>query len=192
MSCRACEDDPIQGTYFRWRNANIEIVGCKGHVKEVIDALRAAHADAEAEGEQPGLRPPVLAFAWLMEQTLRKHDSDKDGWHEADWGWLLGRLQEETLELREALTLGRSPVEIGREAADIANFAMMIADNCLALKTTLSAAPRSEVSREELAIVLLNSIFLSTTRCADNGADALLAEFDIYLKGGDDASEIAN
>ena len=45
MSCDRCENNPIRGVYFRWKNANIEIVGCTDHIKEVMDALRAALAE---------------------------------------------------------------------------------------------------------------------------------------------------
>lgn len=42
--------------------------------------------------------------------------------------YFMVRLQEETLELAIALHKGSGP-DIRREAADVANFAMMIADN---------------------------------------------------------------
>ncbi len=53
--------------------------------------------------------------------------------HKAHWGTeantrLLRRLREEVDELRDALIDGH-PREIIRECADVANFAMMIADN---------------------------------------------------------------
>jgi NTP pyrophosphatase (non-canonical NTP hydrolase) len=44
--------------------------------------------------------------------------------------WLLNRLRQETGELSRAIKRGNA-TEIAREAADVSNFAMMIADNAL-------------------------------------------------------------
>ena len=75
------------------------------------------------------LRPEVLAFAQLMEAKLRAHDADRGatGWKTATpwdlWRWL----EREVGELRLADRNG-DLAAIGREAADVANFAMMLAD----------------------------------------------------------------
>lgn len=89
------------------------------------------------EVEAPDLRPCVLAFAILMEQQLRANDH-KSGWGSDTPTSLLGRVYDEALELHDAIA-GRSlgnvaAGDVGKEAADIANFAMMIADVCGALK----------------------------------------------------------
>lgn len=85
-------------------------------------------------------------FVVLMRAKLRENE------HKGDWDgcttkWLLGRLHEETDELVIALSriklerLERGGVssataeEVAREAADIANFAMMIADVVGGLET---------------------------------------------------------
>lgn len=39
MSCQKCEDEPIYGAYYRWKNANIEIVACREHWLEVREVL---------------------------------------------------------------------------------------------------------------------------------------------------------
>lgn len=39
MSCKKCDNEPITGAFYRWRNANIEIVACEEHLKEVSNAL---------------------------------------------------------------------------------------------------------------------------------------------------------
>jgi hypothetical protein len=41
MSCQDCEECQEQGikSYYRWRNANIEIVACPQHLMEVFEAL---------------------------------------------------------------------------------------------------------------------------------------------------------
>ncbi len=42
MSCEQCENKPIRGGYFRWKNADIEIIACEKHWLEIRDVLRAA------------------------------------------------------------------------------------------------------------------------------------------------------
>jgi NTP pyrophosphatase (non-canonical NTP hydrolase) len=76
-----------------------------------------------------GVRPEVLWLAQAMEKKLQKND------HKGKWGsfgtdklqWWLDRLQEEVEELRNAAH--HEGAEATRlEAADVANFALMIAD----------------------------------------------------------------
>lgn len=102
---------------------------------------------AELDRLRKRWRPEVVAFADLMEQRLRAHDASrgKRGWEGCDPKWLLGRLKEELAELEKALKapkpvrcgcreafcphLGFDTTDgVGAEAADVANFAMMIAD----------------------------------------------------------------
>lgn len=75
------------------------------------------------------LRSEVKWFAEQMERVLRKNDH-KGGWRESHTTWLFRRLDDETVELRKALGKNRpfSKKTID-EAVDVANFAMMIADN---------------------------------------------------------------
>lgn len=82
------------------------------------------------------LRDSVQWFAEIMEEVLRKHDSNRGvkGWIYAldDWEneWYFKRLKEEVEELtsiQEGSILARDHQLIS-EAADVANFAMMIAD----------------------------------------------------------------
>lgn len=99
------------------------------------------HLEWKAADEIERLRYPrheVRAFARLMEKKLRKHD-DRPGWKDETRGWLLSRLRDETEELHRAIHKPDhgQPLDselIGREAADVANFAMMIADVCGALE----------------------------------------------------------
>ena len=46
MSCKNCnikQDDPNSGmAYYRWKNANVAIDGCKEHLLEIFDALSEA------------------------------------------------------------------------------------------------------------------------------------------------------
>lgn len=92
------------------------------------------------------LRPEVAAFAQLMERTLRENDH-KGGWKPCRAGWILQRLIEETDELHHVIAVRDSlrrknrgemaetlADEATREAINVANFALMIADVCGGLK----------------------------------------------------------
>lgn len=95
------------------------------------------------------VRPQVASFVALMEAKLRDNDH-KGGWKMCTVRYLSRRLGNELKELRGVLTgfgalswiNGRSErIEaIGREAADVANFAMMIADVCGALDVNRARA----------------------------------------------------
>jgi NTP pyrophosphatase (non-canonical NTP hydrolase) len=79
-----------------------------------------------------GVRPEVAAFALRMEAKLRENDGKpgKRGWKLASPWQLLDRLREETVELEQAMypPVKRSQTQVADEAADVGNFAMMIAD----------------------------------------------------------------
>lgn len=47
MSCQQCEDfqDGEQTSYYRWKNANIEVRACQTHLKEVFAALNSVQID---------------------------------------------------------------------------------------------------------------------------------------------------
>lgn len=83
------------------------------------------------------LRPEVQRFAELMELRLRANDH-KPGWKQDILPALFRRLQQEAAELDGAIDFGTAD-EIAREAADVANFAMMIADVCGALEVIVTA-----------------------------------------------------
>lgn len=75
-------------------------------------------------------RREVLEFAGLMEERLTANDH-KSHWEGEDMGWLLERLKEEVQELQQEIDPGdlSNHEAICNECADVANFAMMIADN---------------------------------------------------------------
>jgi len=102
-------------------------------------------------------RPEVRAFADLMEAQLRANDH-KPGWKDDTDLDLFERLGQESAELLAALRRNAKRLmwgdswvmedtvpRVGAEAADVANFAMMIADVCGALKLK-----ENGLSREEL------------------------------------------
>jgi len=91
------------------------------------------------------LRPEVARFAQLMERVLRDNDH-KGGWKDMEAADLLKRLRDETKELAQAIEsqavrcgcrsadecrhglFAAGSTDIVREAVDVANFAMMVAD----------------------------------------------------------------
>lgn len=75
------------------------------------------------EGVQIQLRQEVQWFAEQMELTLRKNDF-KGGWKHCTLKYLFGKLTEEVEELSETT----SNEEMIKEASDVANIALMIAD----------------------------------------------------------------
>jgi len=72
-------------------------------------------------------RREVFNFSLAMEEKLDEND-DKGHWDGCTEAWLLNRLKQETGELRRAIKKNKPALEVLREAADVANFAMMIAD----------------------------------------------------------------
>lgn len=90
------------------------------------------------------MRKEVKTFAAAMEQQLVANDH-KSGWQQDTPEDLLLRLLEESAEVSTELRLNRgSWTDIDRaalvkECADVANFAMMIADVCGGLKENSDA-----------------------------------------------------
>lgn len=73
-------------------------------------------------------RSQVQWFSGEMERVLKENDH-KGGWDDIQALILLNQLKEETAELADAIENDISPEHIIKEAVDVANFAMMIADN---------------------------------------------------------------
>lgn len=103
-------------------------------------ATDGTEAPLEGQTEIDVIRPEVLAFAKVMEQKLRENEH-KGGWRNDSTWALLARLREEVGEMYDVLSSPIDPVVVGREAADVANFAMMIADNAGALSKARPATP---------------------------------------------------
>jgi hypothetical protein len=88
---------------------------------DFIEELQAKIADFES------IRIPVLWFADQMELKLKDNDY-KGGWDKCTGIYLMGKLLEETIELKNTLDQKFDPKLVVEEAIDVANFAMMIAD----------------------------------------------------------------
>ena len=108
----------------------------------LLDVARAVLRDFES----PTFRY-VYAFALRMEERLRDnaHKGNREGWADSAPPWLFGRMLEEMSELGHQVATDWKPCgcrsvgecdhddtgcgeNVDREAADVANFAMMIAD----------------------------------------------------------------
>jgi NTP pyrophosphatase (non-canonical NTP hydrolase) len=63
-----------------------------------------------------------------MEQELAANDH-KGGWSHMSTAALLRRLRQELGELAKAIADGKDEKVVASEAGDVANFAMMIAEN---------------------------------------------------------------
>ena len=85
-----------------------------------------------------------------MEAKLRENDH-KGGWDVNTDQELMWRLLDEMAELRHALTYGDAE-SIVKECADVANFAMFIADNTEARAWQDSVAGRSSCRRESTPV----------------------------------------
>lgn len=71
------------------------------------------------------VRPEVARFALAMEAKLRENDGKKKHWRICTLNFLSQRLTQERRELDAAI---ETRVDVIGECADVANFAMMIAD----------------------------------------------------------------
>jgi len=96
----------------------------------MMDKMRKVLA-VPSQGEVYGLRDDLAWFANKMELVLRCNDH-KSHWTNLTPQQLYTRLQQETHELAQEMerygTLDGGAWKIIKEAADVANFAMMIAD----------------------------------------------------------------
>lgn len=97
-------------------------------VFEVTDALSVqCYLDGSEVFNSEGvvIRREVMKFAEAMECKLQENER-KGGWKEMSPKELLGRIDEELTELKQC----RSRFEQLGEAADVANFLMMLCDVC--------------------------------------------------------------
>lgn len=81
--------------------------------------------------------PALLMFTSAMRYKLRAN-RHKGTWERNTVADLMQKLEEEIVELREAIESG-SPVDILMESADVANFSMMVAEaamRAVTLRTT--------------------------------------------------------
>lgn len=52
MSCKDCEEAEKNGiAYYRWDTANIGMIGCPKHLKEIFEVLNKAQHDKVIKGD---------------------------------------------------------------------------------------------------------------------------------------------
>ena len=104
-----------------------------------FDALCDLALQALAPTPDSRLRPEVLAFALLMEAQLKRNDY-RGGWKDESPTYLGHRIEENMRDLG-MISANEDVPGYHRTCADIANFAMMLADN----RAALTAATDAEV-----------------------------------------------
>lgn len=121
-------DREIQKAEETDRNTDLDMREIRKDIEEAREDMRKEATEEIIE--RNGIRSEVLTLALLMEKHLRANDH-KPGWRADSLHVLLDRAKEELSELEEAIAVldkgGVASVE--KEAADVANFMMMIVDN---------------------------------------------------------------
>lgn len=70
-----------------------------------------------------------LKFVQVMAEKLEEN-SHKGGWlNDPDFHFYLSRMEEEVTEVSRSILNRESVLDVRRECADVANFAMMVADS---------------------------------------------------------------
>ena len=92
-------------------------------IAEALEAYAAERGPAQARG----IRPELLAFSRLVEQTLRTY-TDEDGYRRLGASRLVDDLRRGLDEVEEELT-NKVPVELARKLAKLASTAFILADN---------------------------------------------------------------
>ncbi len=97
-------------------------------IKYVADLLESREREAVREAlKDHTLREELLWFAGRMEEKLKANDH-KLTWRSCRRSDMLRRISGELTELQNAIRTRRPTDEIIDEAADVANFCMMVAD----------------------------------------------------------------
>ncbi len=109
--------------------------------KGKVSAVIRVEVSTDVKFKPTFIREEVADFAISMEETLVKNDH-KGGWKECELRYLEDRLLQEVNEVYDAIRQGKSAAEIRSECVDVANFAMMIADNA-------SVAEKGQVKHDD-------------------------------------------
>lgn len=111
------------------QHAHREIVYAVNQIEILREELQLARSLLFNAGNSSKTIPTVLWFASQMEAKLKKnrHKGDQEGWRDCGVSYLMERLHGEFEELTRALS-STDKEDIIAECADVANFAMMIAD----------------------------------------------------------------
>lgn len=119
----------------------------------------------------------VVAFGRIMEMKLQKnrHKGDRNGWSAADPVALLGRVKQELTELLVAVFHGESDEAVAKEAADVGNMAMMVADAYIH-QHSMGAASIIDLQPEEWTVAPLHGGVQTYRKEMDRIASVIEAE----------------
>lgn len=136
--CEYPGDGETHGPMVEYVPTGYVTASCPDTIHDLADSLVAVRVASEGE------RECVRWFASIMERELKANDH-KGGWERDRIVDLLNRVYDEASELNDAINCpgGARPERIIKEAADVANFAMMIADNAHAALLRSRSEPRS-------------------------------------------------
>ena len=99
----------------------------RGIVLGIAPKIDLNGIDFKIKKKKPSFRGVVDWFNGQMLSKLNCHEYKGFSWRGESANWLYGRMVSECVELRKAIR-EKDKDEIISEAADVANFAMMIAD----------------------------------------------------------------
>lgn len=118
------------------------------------------------------LRKEVRLFAEAMERRLQANDH-KPGWKDDTPDALLDRVDDELLELHMAVATGKGAILL--EAADVANFLMMVVDVCGELKRAKRNAESVRLMDAELTRLraALQDILIGAEQQSQSHADVI-------------------
>jgi len=107
---------------------SIEEVGQKGSGMQLSETLEGWVIDLGKCTPWVIVRPLVKVFSEEMEKQLSANEH-KGGWKTCSPGFLMDELKRNYERLRWAINRGGDKEEVTKRAANIANFAMMLAEN---------------------------------------------------------------
>jgi NTP pyrophosphatase (non-canonical NTP hydrolase) len=140
---------------------------------------------------EPRATQALAGFTQLLRATLdAPKNAQKGGWQQCDPRWLLSRLMEEGREIRRALEDSLPPQAIARECADVALFALMLADvvGGLPVGSATAAGECSECERWQARVKEVERrarfatlVLMDGRACIDDAAEAVLGTATVEL-----------
>jgi phosphoribosyl-ATP pyrophosphohydrolase len=117
------------GTHAAMKRVNeAYILVCAGIDFGIAPKIDVSGVDFKPYRPKPSMRAVVKWFAEQMHRKLTENRHKKFSWRKESGHSLFRKLRKECVELEEAMER-RDKDDIIKECADVANFAMMIADN---------------------------------------------------------------
>ena len=131
------------------------------------------------------VRPVVQWFAQEMERVLKQNDH-KSGWQDMSLTEIMARLREESLEL--AIEVRRNDLNAGaivKEAVDVANFCMFMADRATPNRQRL-ALPQPE----DVKAGIIKQVTAYYLACIEDNTDGHSGAFGVLEILGADLNDV--